>query len=150
VDERYHIERSTEAVCSYLKDSYSEFGSWTLAAASFNMGKSRLKKILREQEVDSYYDLFMNDETSRYVFRIIALKTIFNNERKYGFYVKKKDLYEPIPCKTVTVEKSVDNLATFALENGTNYKTLKILNPWLRQPFLKIKKGKTYHIQLPS
>lgn len=150
VDERYDIELSTRAACKYLKKAYDEFGSWTLAAASYNMGKHRLKKLCREQQASSYYDLFMNEETSRYVFRIIALKTIFTNAEKYGFYLSKKDLYEPIPCRSITVENEIDDLAAFAIENGTNYKTLKILNPWLRQPYLKVKKGKIYCILLPS
>ncbi|HXH20225.1 MAG TPA: lytic transglycosylase domain-containing protein, partial [Chitinophagales bacterium] len=150
VDERYHIGLSTAAACKYLKASHDEFGSWTLAAASYNMGRHRLKRIIREQKVNSYYDLFLNDETSRYVFRILALKQILENAEKYGFYLSGKDLYEPIPCRTVPVENDIDDLAAFALENGTNYKTLKILNPWLRQPYLKVKPGKTYSIQLPS
>lgn len=150
VDERYHIDLSTAAACKYLKNAHKEFGSWTLAAASYNMGKTRLRKILREQKVNSYYDLFMNDETSRYVFRIIALKEIISNSRKYGFFLDRNDLYEPIPCTTINVEQEIDDLAAFALENGTNYKTLKLLNPWLRQPYFKLKRGKTYELKLPS
>ncbi len=150
VDERCHIEFSTAAACKYLKKAHDEFGSWTLAAASYNMGRHRLKKVMREQQVDCYYDLYLNDETSRYVFRIIALKMIFDNPAEYGFHIEKKDLYDPIPVRTVAVNHSIENLATFALDNGTNYKTLKILNPWLKQPYLRGKKGKTYIVKLPG
>ncbi len=149
IDERYDIEQSTLAACRYLKRSYEEFGSWTLAAASYNMGKARVRKTISEQKVDSYYDLHMNDETSRYVFRIIALREIFDNPEQYGFYINKKDMYKPIPFKTITVENDINDLATFALENGSNYKTLRLMNPWIRQPHLKVKKGKSYQIKLP-
>jgi len=150
VDERYHIELSTAAACRYLKKAHDDFGSWTLAAASYNMGRHRLKKVMREQQVDSYYDLYLNDETSRYVFRIIAMKLIFQNPAVYGFYIEDKHLYEPIPYKTITITRNVDDLTAFAIENGTNYKTLKLLNPWLKQPCLKVKKGKTYEVKLPE
>ena len=149
VDERYHIERSTEAACKYLKDAYNEFGSWALAAASYNMGKSRLKKVLREQQVDSYYDLYLNDETSRYVFRIIALREICENPKNYGFNLNPGDLYEPILTREIQVHSDIKDIPSFAIEWGTNYKTLKLLNPWLRQPSLSVKKGKSYTIKLP-
>lgn len=149
VDERYHIELSTKAACNYLKKAHEEFGSWTLAAASYNMGKNRLRKIIEEQKVDSYYDLFMNDETSRYVFRILALKEIVGNPKQYGFYLDEKDFYEPLRTRSVSVDESIDDLASFALQYGTNYKTLKLLNPWLRQPYLHVKRGKVYSVQLP-
>lgn len=149
VDERYNIELSTRAACKYLKKSQEEFGSWTLAAASYNIGKSRLRKIISEQKVDSYYDLFMNDETSRYVFRILALKEIISNPKRYGFYLDRSDYYEPLQTRAVTVSEDIDDLAAFAIQYGTNYKTLKLLNPWLRQPYLHVKKGKVYSVQLP-
>lgn len=150
VDERYNVEMSTRAACKYLKKSHEEFGSWTLAAASYNMGKSRLKKTINEQKVGSYYDLFMNDETSRYVFRILALKEIISNPKHYGFYLDRKDFYEPLQTRVVNVNENIENLADFALDNGTNYKTLKLLNPWLRQPYLHVKKGKSYAVRLPA
>ncbi len=149
VDERYDIELSTQAACKYLNKAYDEFGNWTLAAASYNMGKSRLKKIMEQQKGDSYYDLYLNDETSRYVFRIIALKEIFNDPEKFGFSIKQEDLYNPIQFRTIEVENNIDDLAAFAIENGTNYKTLKLLNPWLKQTYLKVKRGKVYSIRLP-
>lgn len=149
VDERYNIELSTLAACKYLKKSHEEFGSWTLAAASYNIGKNRLRKIIGEQKVDSYYDLFMNDETSRYVFRVLALKEIISNPKKYGFYLDKADYYEPLQTRAVTVNEDIEDLAAFAIQYGTNYKTLKLLNPWMRQPYLKVKKGKSYSVQLP-
>lgn len=149
IDERYNIELSTKAACAYLKKSHDEFGSWTLAAASYNMGKGRLKKIIGEQKVNSYYDLFMNDETSRYVFRIIALKEIIAHPETYGFRLDKSDYYEPIQTRDTIINHDIEDLATFALDNNTNYKTLKLLNPWLRQSYLHIKKGRSYSVKLP-
>jgi membrane-bound lytic murein transglycosylase D len=150
VDERYHLEKSTRAACKYLKSAKEQFGSWTLAAASYNIGQARLKKIVEEQKMNSYYDLYLNDETSRYIFRITALKEVFNNPQKYGFYFTEDDLYQPMAYKIVQVDTTVLNLVDFALQHNANYKTLKILNPWLRQPKLENKSRKIYEIKIPS
>jgi membrane-bound lytic murein transglycosylase D len=150
VDERYHLEKSTYAACKYLKQAKEQFGSWTLAAASYNIGQARLKRIVEEQKMSSYYDLYLNDETARYVFRITALKELCSNPKKYSFYFTEDDLYDPLKYNVVKVDTSITNLVDFALQNNANYKTLKILNPWLRQPKLENKTRKVYEIKIPS
>lgn len=149
VDERYHLEKATLAACKYLKDAKEELGSWTLAAAAYNAGKPRIKSLMGEQHVDNYYDLYLTTETARYVFRIVALKELFNNPERYGFYLEKDDLYSPIQTRSVTIDTTVNDLPKFAIDHNTNYKTLKLLNPWLRQPYLTNTSGKTYEIKVP-
>ena len=150
VDERYHIEKSTRAACKYLKESHEDLGDWTLAAASYNIGKPRLKRLLKNQGVNSYYDLYLNEETERYIFRIVALKAIFSDPEKYGFDLNEEDLYEPIQYCTEIIDHPIKDLAKFATDNGTNYKTLKLLNPWLRDTRLNNSSRKIYNIKLPS
>jgi len=149
VDERYHIEKATHAACQYLQEAYDKYGSWTLAAASYNMGMNGLDKQLSRQEVDNYYDLLLSEETSRYVFRILAAKEILNHPQHYGFTYRQKDLWQPYRTKTVTVDSSVENWAKFAKEQGINYKVLKALNPWLRQRELHNTSGKVYEVKVP-
>lgn len=149
VDERYHLEKATEAACRYLKDSYARFGNWTLAAAAYNMGTSGVVNQLQSQGVKSYYDLYLNTETSRYVFRILAIKEIYQNQSKYQFNLFPEQYYPPAQTRTVTVDSTVNNWAEFALQNGTNYKFLKLHNPWLRKPFLKNKSRRSYEVRLP-
>ena len=150
VDERYHIEKSTRAACKYLQDAYDKYGSWTLAAASYNMGMNGLDKQLDRQQVSNYYDLLLSEETSRYVFRILAAKEILSSPQNYGFTYREKDLWEPYNTKIITVDSSVSNWATFAKEQGVNYKVLKALNPWLRQRELTNSAKKTYEVKLPT
>lgn len=149
VDERYNLEKSTEAACSYLKEAKRKFGSWTLAAASYNMGMSGLEKQLKRQKVNNYYDLLLNTETGRYVYRIIALKEIIEHSKQYGFYYNQEDLYPPFQVQRLLVDSSITDLAAFATSKGYNYKILKILNPWLRDTELVNRSGKQYEIQLP-
>jgi hypothetical protein len=150
VDERYHLEKSTEAACRYLNDAYDRFGDWALVAASYNMGMGGLNKQLTRQKVNTYWDLLLNEETGRYVYRILAVKEILNNGTAYGFVVRPADLYQPYRTREITVDAAVDNLADFALEEGINYSILKTLNPWLRQAHLKSSAKKPYTIQIPS
>lgn len=150
VDERYHLEKSTEVACKYLKHAYDELGSWTLAAASYNMGITGVKKQLERQGGNSYYDLTLNSETGRYLFRIMALKQILGNPEKYGFHFRAKDLYKPIPTYTVKVDTSVENFGSFANELGINYRILKYHNPWLRYDYLPNSSGKLYEIEIPE
>lgn len=150
VDERYHIEKATVAACDYLKEAYELFGNWTLAAASYNMGMNGLSKQLNRQRVDNYYDLYLNSETERYVFRIVAVKEILSNPQKYGFYLRKQDLYPPLKTFEVAVDTSISDLAAFAKQQGINYKLLKIFNPWLRQTNLNNSSQKVYNIKLPE
>ena len=155
VDERYHLQKSTEAACKYLKHMYSIYNSWTMAAASFNMGSTGLGKQVHRQLTDNYYDILLNEETSRYVYRILALKLILSDPPKYGFNISKDDYYQPIPYSEITVSQSVKDLIKFSYENGTNYKLLKILNPWLHENkmthenTLTVKAGKSYVVRIP-
>jgi Soluble lytic murein transglycosylase and related regulatory proteins (some contain LysM/invasin domains) len=149
VDQRYDPIKATEAACKYLNKAYERFGSWSLVAASYNCGMSGLRRQIEDQKVNSYYDLHLNDETSRYVFRILAIKEIFENPTKYGFRLKDEHLYQPENHRLVEVTQSIPDLVTFAQAQGTNYKLLKRHNPWLRDNKLTVKKGKTYQIAIP-
>ncbi|MFD2036422.1 lytic transglycosylase domain-containing protein [Belliella marina] len=149
VDERYHLEKSTIAACKYLKAAYARFGSWTSVAASYNMGMGGLSKRKSEQKQVNYYDLLLNDETSRYLFRILAFKEIFENPENYGFSLQKEDYYTLPVLRELVVKQSIDDLADWAIRHNSTYKTLKIHNPWLRSDKLKIKKEREYTIKLP-
>ncbi len=148
VDERYHVEKATKAACDYFKKAYSEFGSWTMAAAAYNMGVDGLKKQVEKQKSNKYYDLLLNDETSRYLFRITALKEICNNPVKYGFHLRERDFYQPYKSIVVDVDSGITNLADFSKSYNINYKELKLLNPWLRNGSLTNKDRKKYRIHI--
>jgi hypothetical protein len=150
VDERYHVEKSTEAACRYFHEAYRRFGSWTLVAAAYNAGKRRISEALEEQKAESYYDLLLNDETSRYVFRILAMKTIMENPTHYGMFLREKDFYPEVPVRTVKVSNDVKDLVAFARDHGISYKVLKMFNPWLRQDRLRVSRGKEYSISIPG
>ena len=150
VDERYNIEFSTRVACAYLKKAKNRLGSWTLAAASYNRGISGIDRLLKRQQVDSYYDLLLNRETKRYVFRILATKEILSNPSKYGFVFENQDLYNEIPVYTVEVDTAITNIASFAKNMGVNYKQIKIHNPWLLQNHLNNKSRKLYYIKIPQ
>ena len=149
VDERYDPIKSTQAACKYLKKAYGKFGNWTLAAASYNRGMGGLERAIENQKVKSYYDLFLNDETSRYVFRILAIKEIAENPEKYGFKLKPEHLYQAEKLRKVEVNETIKSLVVFAHAQGINYKLLKRHNPWLREEKLTVKKGKRYFIAIP-
>ena len=150
VDERYHLEKSTEAACKFLLAAKEKFGSWTLAAAAYNGGITGVNKQIELQKVFNYYDLLLNDETSRYVFRILALKEIMKAPDKFGFTVPNQDLYELYPTRKLEIDSTVTNLADFAIRQGVNYKILKLYNPWLRDSKLENKTKKKYLIELPK
>ena len=150
VDERYNIEKSTLAATKYLKEARARFGSWTMAAAAYNVGQAGLNKHMDRQERSDYFDLLLPEETSRYVFRMLAMKEILRDPERYGFHIRQKDLYPPYPTTPVKVEGRIDNLTTFALGHNTDYKTLKLLNPWLRDIKLTNKEGRTYTLLLPA
>lgn len=150
VDERYHVEKSTEAACKYLKEAREQFGTWELAAASYNMGMGGVSKQLRRQGASSYYDLILNAETSRYLFRIIAAKLILENPTRYGFHFREKDLYRTDKTYEVNITGPVEDFAQFAVEHNSSYKILKIFNPWLRENSLSNKSGKTYVVHFPK
>jgi len=149
VDERYHLEKSTEAACRYLLDAKNKFGNWTLAAAAYNGGMGGINKQLTNQQVSDYYDVLLTEETSRYVFRILALKEIMLNPGKYGFEIPNEQLYHSIEVKKIEVDSTITDLATFAKEQGINYKILKLHNPWLRDKKLENKSKKSYTIEIP-
>ena len=149
VDERYHVEKSTYAFSDYIKESYNKYGSWTLAAASYNGGMARIQRQMERQKMDNYYDLLFVDETQRYVFRIVALKLILENPQQYNFVIEEKDKYPVIKIREVEVSGAVNNFADFAVENGISYKLLKDFNPWLRDDKLLNARGKKYTIEIP-
>lgn len=149
IDERYNLEIATKTACSILKEGYVKFLNWTLAAASYNRGMNGISRDLSYQGVGSYYDLFLNDETARYIFRIVAYKMVFENPELYGYFLKPEEYYCLPPRKVINIDSTISNLSIFALQNGTNYKTLKTLNPWLRDKTLPNKNRKMYQIELP-
>jgi len=150
VDERYDIEKSTAATARFLKDSYDKYGSWTMAAASYNMGRKNLTTQVNRQKSNHYYDLVLGEETGRYVFRLVALKIIMEDPTHFGFYLDQDDLYPPIPCETVVIDSTIENLADFAHQMGINYKVLKELNPWFRDAQLKNHSRKQYQVKIPE
>lgn len=150
VDERYNLEKSTVAACKYLLPAKNKFGSWTLAAASYNAGVTGVNRQMTFQGVQNYYDLLLNDETSRYVFRILALKEIMQHPAQYGFNLTPAEMYTQIPTKKVSVTASVPDLSVWAKEQGINYKILKIHNPWLRDRKLDVAAGKEYVLEIPT
>lgn len=150
VDERYHLEKSTQAACDYFSDAYKIFKNWTLVAASYNVGMGALQKQVSAQNVNSFYDLQINDETSRYIYRILSVKYIMENPQRAGFRFRKKDLYPYIPLNDVKIDTTLPDLIAFAEKQGINYKMLKYFNPWLRKNTLTLKKGQEYFIKIPN
>lgn len=150
VDERYHLVKSTEVACEYLNHSKELFGTWTLAAAAYNGGNAGISRRLKSQHVDNYYDLLLGEETGRYVFRIAAIKEIMSHPEKYGFKFDNDDLYNLQKTRMVKVDTAITDIALFAQNFDTNYKELKIHNPWLRENKLNNKTRKTYYIKLPQ
>ncbi|MFR9166255.1 MAG: transglycosylase SLT domain-containing protein [Dysgonomonas sp.] len=152
VDERYSVEKSTEAACKYLLSAYSKYGDWRSAALSYNAGMGRISGETEKQQTEDSLDLWVVDETSRYYFRMVAIKNIFENPYKYGFILTADQLYKPIKFKEVTVSETIDDLAAFAIANGVTYAQLKDFNSWLRDRKLTInpKKPTTYTIMIPD
>lgn len=149
VDERYHVEKATYAACKYLKDSYNRLGSWSLAAAGYNMGMAGAGRQASEQGSKNYYDLYLNEETSRYLFRILAIKTIIENPTHFNFHLDPSDLYPPVEYRQIAVSKSVNSWIEFAQQNGISYKILRKHNPWIRSKSLKNSSNRTYYVQVP-
>lgn len=150
IDERYHLEKSTEVACRYIKDAKEKFGTWTLAAASYNAGAGSIDKFMGIQKAGTYYDLLLGEETGRYVFRIMAIKEILKSPEKYGFHLEQKDLYSSVPTFNVEVSEPVFSFADFAKQYEINYKILKRHNPWLREPHLNNQSGKKYTLEIPN
>ncbi|CAM1333737.1 lytic transglycosylase domain-containing protein [Tenacibaculum aestuariivivum] len=149
IDERYNLEKSTRVAAEYLKKAKENLGSWTLAAAAYNAGNGRISKRLKEQQVTNYYDLLLNTETGRYIFRILALKEVLSNPKKYGFVYEKEDLYTFPTTYDVEVDTTITNITKFAKNYGITYKDLKLVNPWLRETKLNNKSRKKYAIKIP-
>lgn len=150
VDERYDVAKATEAACAYLKASKAKCGSWTAAAAGYNMGYGGYGKAAAAQHTQVYWDLYLNDETSRYVYRILAIKLLFKRPERYGVCLRQCDLYQPIAMDTLLADTSIADLRNYALQRGVSYKLLKQSNPWLRGTSLPNVSGKQYRIFLPK
>ncbi len=149
VDERYNPVKSTYAACKYLRQAYNKFGNWTAAAASYNCGMGGYNGNCTRQGTKNYYNLFLHSETMRYIFRIMALKYILENQKALGYNITAEDIYRPHSTRTVTITAGIGDIATWARSKGTNYKTVKFLNPWMRNRSLYNKKGRTYRVLLP-
>lgn len=149
VDERMDVTKSTDAACKYLKQAYEKFGNWTAAAASYNCGQGGYNSQASFQRTTNYYDLQLPEETNRYVYRILAFKHILEHPDLFDFKMSDAEKYTGIPFRTVTVSSSISNLADWAIENGTTYKMLRLMNPWIRGKSLPVSGGKSYDIKLP-
>jgi membrane-bound lytic murein transglycosylase D len=150
VDFRYDVVKSTDAACKYLKQAYARFGNWTAAAASYNCGQSGYTSQADFQKTSNYYDLLLPEETNRYIFRILTFKHLMSNAEELGYKLSEEEKYAVIPSRTIIVDQTIPNLAQFAIDNGTTYKVLKLMNPWIRGRSLVIAKGRTYEILLPQ
>lgn len=149
IDMRNHLEASTRAACRYLKDLKQRFGGWAEAAAAYNCGEGGLSRRLDGQKQKSYYELLLNQETQRYVYRILALKLIMQHPQDYGYHVRRCDTYPEVPTTEVELKGQNVDLVQFATDNGTTYKVLRTLNPWLTSSTLKNKSNNTYRVQIP-
>lgn len=150
VDERYNIEKATVAACKYFKQAYERYGDWMAVSASYNAGQGRISSQLEKQLASHAMDLWLVEETSRYMFRLLAVKEVFSNPQRYGFLLKKEHLYPPIPYKAVTVSTAIDNLSDYAKRQGITYAQLRDANPWLRDTSLRNKTGKAYVLHIPT
>jgi membrane-bound lytic murein transglycosylase D len=150
VDERYNVKKSTDGACIYFKQSYKMFESWTAAAASYNCGVGRYREMANFQGTNNYYDLHLPEETNHYIFRILTYKYIFENARALGFDLESDQVFTPYRTKTVKVDHTIDNLAEFAKNNGTNYKILRLLNPWMKGKSLPVSAGRSYEVLVPG
>jgi membrane-bound lytic murein transglycosylase D len=150
VDERYDVEKSTQFACDYFRKSYEKYGNWTMAAASYNGGRTAIDEQIEIQKQNNYYDLLLSEETARYIFRVVAYKLIISDPGAYGFMIEKNELYPVLKYHEVKVDTAIMSFSDFAEEFGTNYKMLKFFNPWLRKPYLTSKPGKEYLIKIPT
>ncbi len=150
VDERYHVEKATEAACRYLKNAYRKYGNWESAAASYNGGMGRISRELEDQQVTSAHDLYLTDETSRYMFRLLAMKLIMEHPSRYGYSLTEDNLYQPFRYRIVEVSEPVESWVDWAKQQGITYMTLRDYNPWIRAKSLPNKQGKTYRVYVPD
>lgn len=150
VDERYNIEKATVAACKYFKQAYAKYGDWMAVSAAYNAGQARISSQLEKQLANHAMDLWLVEETSRYMFRLLAVKEVFSNPQRYGFLLKREHLYPPIPYKEVPVNTPIADLSSFAKQQGITYAQLRDANPWLRETSLKNKTGKNYVLLIPT
>ena len=150
VDERFNLEKATEAACKYLRKAYEKYGNWESVAASYNAGMARISKELEAQNQTTAYNLFLNDETSRYIYRMISMKLIMENPKQYGYFLTDDQLYQPVRTKTVTVDYPVADWAEWASKHGISYMQLRDFNPWIRDKSLPNKTGKAYKVKVPE
>ena len=151
IDERYHTEKATRAACEYLKGSYELYGDWLTVAASYNTGRNNVTKRRERQKEQQAINLVLPDETSRYIFRLMAVKTIFQSPEKYGFMLRSSDLYPAIPiAREVTVNSTVIDWADFAKKHGLTFMQLREANHWIRRTTLNNKSGKSYKVLIPN
>lgn len=149
IDERMNIEKATLAACTYLKQAYERFGNWKTVAASYNAGLGRISQFISAQNQDNALDLYLSEETMRYVYRIMAAKLLFENPQSFGFHLRKEDFYKPIATRPIAVSGGISNWTEFAEKYGMNYATLRRLNPWIIAPSLTNKRGNTYEVNIP-
>ena len=150
VDERYHIEKATVAACKYFKQAYAKYGAWIQDTTAYNAGQARISSQLEKQLASHAMDLWLVEETSRYMFRLLAAKEIFSNPQRYGFLLKREHLYPPIPYKEVTVSTPINDLSEYAKKQGITYAKNRDANPWLRETSLKNRSGKSYVLHIPT
>ncbi len=150
VDERYDPEKSTVAACKYLKAAYKKYGHWPTVAASYNAGMGKITSELSKQRVDNSFDLYLVQETSRYVFRIIAYKLLMETPKRYGYRFSRKNLWQPVDYTTVDVTGSVASWIDWAKDKGITYAQLREANPWIRSTKLTNASGKTYKVRVPK
>ncbi|MBO9661181.1 MAG: transglycosylase SLT domain-containing protein, partial [Chitinophagaceae bacterium] len=146
---RYHIQKSTDAACKYLRKAYEQLGSWTAAAASYNCGMGAYSGQASFQGTRNYYDLLLPEETNRYIFRILTFKYFLEQADALGFIISQTEGYQPQELRKIEVTSSIQNLASFAQTQGSNYKMLKRHNPWIRGKSLPVSPGKKYTLVLP-
>ena len=150
IDERYHIEKATKAACKYFKQAYAKYGDWMAVSAAYNAGQGRISSQLDKQLAEHAMDLWLVEETSRYMFRLLAAKEVFKSPQRFGFLLKQEHLYPQIPYTEKTVTTGIDSLSEYARQQGLTYAQLRDANPWLREQSLKNKSGKTYVVQIPT
>lgn len=150
VDERYDQLKATYAAAKYLKRAKKRFGSWTNVAASYNRGMNGYQRALKKQKVNNFYDLKLNNETARYVFRILAFKEIIENPEKYKFKITRQQYYPDIKTSKVKIDSSISNLVNFAHQQGITYKTLRLHNAWINDYRLTNTNHKTYTFLIPT
>ena len=150
IDERYNAEKATKAACKHINSLYRTFGNWTLAAAAYNGGSGRILREMKSQRINNFYDMYLNSETSRYVFRILAIKEVMRDPGTFGYDIDMANLYKPvIASKILNIDSAITDLTRFAIDNGTTYRMLRYMNPWLIDRDLPATRGKSYQILIP-